>query len=432
MFSIIFGFELIVTIVCLSIFFVLFKRLTTHPSNMTDITKCEKKLYSLHLSQDSKSFLDLPEDLIRGVCLKLPSKQLHHNIRNVSTEIRSVIEDLSLRPIGSFLMKSEKGFYVLYAYSKNKKISIEGSKIDMIAPEHWRKFGSPGYFKAAFKGKFVMNKEKLAFEYQKDKKDWKSIEEPPEQFSDHATIWITPHVLVCIGMQMAYMPMEGRNIVACKVQLLNFDVKKPKWYAPPVYRDNPLGLCISHPFLFNPTEGTIIMCGGYDDFTRNNAYKGILSQDKDIINWTELDVMPCKRLSAASFQLKNKLYIVGGMNGDNGLRSAVEWMADTLVFNLASETWSKGKRLPCTLEFPKAFVDSKGEYAFICGEMPKGGSKDELGDFRTKDFKSEEPESSNMVMFTFNEEQGFKEVEDIDMEQFPFDCDDWEVVHTIE
>ena len=122
----------------------------------------------------------------------------------------------------------------------------------------------------------------------------------------------------------------------------------------------------------------------------------------------------------ASFKLKNKLYIIGGMNGDRGMRVAVEWLRNTLVYDLKRETWSKGPKLPCVLEFPKAFADSKEEYAFIYGDSPPGD----------EEMYTEHGEKDR-VMLSFNEEHGFQKVEDI--HELPLDSSsDWDVLHTIE
>lgn len=420
---------LILTVICLHIGYDLIKRFTNRYimslSKPAGVTVCEKELETLKLSsQGSNTFSALPEALIREICLYLPGNKLHHSIRNVSTELRSVVNALNVKPIGSFIVES-KGFgtHVLYAYMKNNKISICGSPLELNRPKGWHPTVHPAYFKAAFKGKFVMNKAEGTFEYQSDKKDWTCIEEPPDQFHNYSICWISPSVLVNIGMMMAYMPSENWTGVACKVQLLNVDTKKPKWHTPPVYRNNPLGPAICRPYLFNTANGTMIMCGGYNDDkdTFDGTYRGVLGEDGDIIQWTELDKMPNKHCFAASFKLKNKIYVIGGMNGDQGMRVAVEWLQNTLVFDLTRETWSKGPKLPFILEFPKAFADLKEEYAFIYGDKPRGESTKYEGRHGSKDH----------VMLSFNEESGFQKVEDL--HQFPLDSSsDWDVVHTIE
>ena len=394
---------------------------------MTDVTVCEKELGSLKLSSHgSKTFSDMPETLIREICLYLPGNKLHHSIRNVSRELRSVVKELGVKPIGSFIVES-KGFgvHVLYAYIKNKKMSMCGSPLEITLPEGWHPSVHPAYFKAAFKGKFVRKKEDGTFEYQSDKKDWKSLEEPPDQFRNYSACWISPSVLVDVGMMMAYMPSENWTGVACKIQLLNVNAKKPKWFTPPVYRNNPLGPAICRPYLFNTSNGTMIMCGGYNEDTKetfNSTYRGVLSEDGDIIQWTVLDKMPNKHCFGASFKLKNKLYIIGGMNGDQGMRAGVEWLTNTLVFDLTRESWSKGPKLPCILEWPKAFADLKEEYAFIYGDKPRGdNSKYYEGGAGSKDH----------VMLSFTEECGFQQVEDL--HRVPLDSsNDWEVLHTID
>ena len=112
--------------------------------------------------------------------------------------------------------------------------------------------------------------------------------------------------------------------------------------------------------------------------------------------------MPNKQCFGAAFRIKTKLYIVGGMNGDKGMMVAAEWVQTTLVFDLISETWSKGPKVPYILQFPKAFVTSTEQYAFIYGDM---GEEDGKMYGRNGD--------KERVLLSFNEEEGFRRVEDI-------------------
>ena len=135
--------------------------------------------------------------------------------------------------------------------------------------------------------------------------------------------------------------------------------------------------------------------------------------------------MPSKPCFGASFKLQNKLYIVGGMNGNEGMRAKAEWLKTSLVFDLVRERWSKGPKLPQILEFPKAFTDSKEEYAFIYGDKP-------LGDM-IKYKAIGRAESYEPVMFAFHEEHGFHEVTDIDPEIFSGKkARNFEILYTIE
>ena len=396
---------------------------------MAGVKTCEDKINSLEIhSRGDKTLSDMPEELLREVCMYLPTNQLHYNMRNVSKEMRSVIEDLKLDPMGNFIARSgkygSKDYRVLSVFKQNNKILMSCSKIDLPFPQGWTD-SQPSFFKAAFRGKFMMKKGEGVFEYRSDSKDWKSIEEPPEQFHSYSTEWISPSVLVCVGMQMAYMPSENWTGVACKVQLLNLDVKNPKWHAPPVLRDNPLGPAISNPYLFNVANGSIIMCGGYNDGkeTLNGAYKGILSDNKDIIRWMELDSMPSKPCFGAAFKLKNKLYIFGGMNGNEGMMVKVEWLRSSLVYDLVREKWSKGPKLPEVFEFPQGFTDSNEEYAFIYGDKP-------LGDL--KKYKAiGRAESYEPVMYVFHDVHGFQKITDITSNVFCGKAKNFEVVHTI-
>ena len=397
---------------------------------MADIKTCEQKLNDMEIDCiGDKTLSDMPEDLLREVCSYLPSNQLHYNMRNVSKELRSVVEDLQLKPIGNFIVRSgkygAKDYRVLSVFMKNEKMSLSCSKIDLKFPEGWID-SQPSFFKAAFNGKFVMKKGESVFEYRSDAKDWKLVEEPPEQFHTYSTGWISPSTLVCVGMQMAYMPGENWTGVACKVQLLDLNVKKPKWHAPPVYRDNPLGAAISSPYLFDIGNEEIIMCGGYNDAkdTLNGTYRGILSNNKDIIRWSELEVMPSKPCFAAAFKLKNKLYIVGGMNGNGGMMVKVEWMRTSLVYDLAREKWSKGPKLPQVFEFPHAFTDSKEEYAFIYGDKP-------LGDM-TKYKAIGRAENYEPIMYSFHEDHGFQEITDVDANVYGGKARNFEVLKTID
>ena len=196
--------------------------------------------------------------------------------------IRDVVNDLNVKLIGSFLVKSKtSGIQVLSVYLKGKKMSMAGSNLELTLPKDWFPSKHPAYFKAAFKGKFVKKKGDGTFEYESDKKDWTIVEEPPEQFHNYTVGWISPNVLVCVGMMMAYMPSENWTGVACKVQIMDVDAKKPKWHCPPVYRDNPLGPAIATPYLFNTANGTMIMCGGYND--DKDTFNGTYTKDATVI-----------------------------------------------------------------------------------------------------------------------------------------------------
>ena len=76
---------------------------------MADLKSCEDKINNLEIhSRGDKTLSDMPEELLREVCLYLPTNQLHYKRRNVSKEMRSVIEDLKLGPIRKFVARSGK------------------------------------------------------------------------------------------------------------------------------------------------------------------------------------------------------------------------------------------------------------------------------------------------------------------------------------
>lgn len=129
----------------------------------------------------------------------------------------------------------------------------------------------------------------------------------------------------------------------------------------------PLPLKASYAYSLTSIDGEeVILAGGRYSFGTDfpvlpSVYEGFLNENKDDVQWNQLQDLKRARFSHAAFYLKNKLYIVGGRI------TYRNWLDCCEVYDVKKKTWSDGPSLPYVMYRPTAITDRNGTFALILG-----------------------------------------------------------------